>query len=1428
MDLHGDAMKRIVKKLLVYFIALTFLMPYPALAQLITQPLPSKHLNDAETFWVKKANCGSLAVASLLFAHGLRKEAIQVSRLVPPTRRGYNIHELKAISAKHGLGLKAMHMPWGQLAVLPLPAIVHQTGKIDRSAGHFSILYRIDHGQFGLYDPQSRSIRHVGFAEFKKRWSDLVIIPEAYFHVPGYPIADSEILTIYGGSDFGAGNPSGGGNGGDDDDDDEDDEDPCGSPVWSVNKINMNLYIKDIPLWYAPAFGPSVQIMLSYNSEFPVSGPQIFGNKWTFNYNAHLEENADTGDVLIYMPNGAQDLFTSDGSGGYNQPYKSYDTLTKLGADHFELRFPGDTVYVFQIPAGTSAAYPMLVEVRNARGQALVLGYNAAAQLTTIADALGQETTLTYTGGRVTRAEDPFGRYATFDYDTDDNLIRITDMGGYWTALTYDANSYISSMQDDRSTTGFYIEPRDALSSQVPYPAPGGSMQQHYRITVTHPDGGKSEYFYSGMTGTSWYVRPRDYVEYVDANTNNYASNVPKKVYSYTGTIKGSREEIQSIVTPEGMRVTYTYDYNTGLRMGVTDTYGNTTSYTYNAMGMVTSETPELGAPTNYIYDAANLIDLTEIQQPGLGSINRIYNTYHQVVSQEDPSGKTIQYTYNSRGQIETITATVDGQPIVTEFIHYNAGDSSPYRVKEMRRNGLVVSEYTYDAIGRVRTLEDVTGLMRTFDYNNLNHLTRTTYPDGRFESITYSGCCPRLVDMVTDRSGRTAWFAYDASRRLIETVDPEGSRTRFEYDANGNQIRLIDANNQATTYEYDLDDRLVRTTFADGRNFDLEYNAIGLLSRRVNARGITADFDYDANHRLIAVDYSDNTASVTYQYDDFGRIVQETDGVGTSTYTYDANSRLRTADGPWPDDTITYDYDEIGRVISLNPQVGQVLTYTYDALSRITQIQSGTNVFTYDYVSNVSPLIQKLTRPNNSYTSYQYDNLNQLTAIENRTSTDTVITSSAFTFNANDLISTETLNTNDLMAGFQENMTTYDYNTVNQLLQTANPSQVFDYDDDGNMIRGYTLDGYVYTAQYDAEDRLEAITYTDSGSTEHRRQFVYGSDGFVRIIRTYENSSLVDETRLVRSASLVLQERNESSAVIREYAWGPNRGGGIGGLLNMHTAGQDYNYLYDGKGNVGAVIDNAQTVVASYRYNVFGRLMVKSGTLDQPYQFSTKRYLGGFGMSYYGYRFYSPAIGRWMNRDPLGEDGGINLFGFVHNNPVNAIDPYGEFGIVGALIGAGSDLALQLIMNGGNLKCVNWLQVGMSGALGAFTGGVLAGSLKHSKKGLSWLKSSKKWKNVRRRYRRAHNVSRNSDVHHWAIKRNGPIGKYIPEGIKNHPLNLNPVNRQVHRKIHSNSSNALYRWYHGTPRWAKSAQGSLLGGAGAAAASGGDCDCKD
>jgi RHS repeat-associated protein len=152
---------------------------------------------------------------------------------------------------------------------------------------------------------------------------------------------------------------------------------------------------------------------------------------------------------------------------------------------------------------------------------------------------------------------------------------------------------------------------------------------------------------------------------------------------------------------------------------------------------------------------------------------------------------------------------------------------------------------------------------------------------------------------------------------------------------------------------------------------------------------------------------------------------------------------------------------------------------------------------------------------------------------------------------------------------------------------------------------------------------------------------------------------------------------------------------------LNLKRGTANYSYLYDGSGNVDAVLNSAQNVVAAYRYDPFGNVLAKTGTFNQPYGFSTKRYDAGIGLLQYEYRNYLPAIGRWTTRDPLGEAGGLNLYAFVGNNPVNWVDPWGlEYaeimaksvgilgGITGGVAGASGGVVVCIPSGPGTLAC--------------------------------------------------------------------------------------------------------------------------------------------
>jgi RHS repeat-associated protein len=105
------------------------------------------------------------------------------------------------------------------------------------------------------------------------------------------------------------------------------------------------------------------------------------------------------------------------------------------------------------------------------------------------------------------------------------------------------------------------------------------------------------------------------------------------------------------------------------------------------------------------------------------------------------------------------------------------------------------------------------------------------------------------------------------------------------------------------------------------------------------------------------------------------------------------------------------------------------------------------------------------------------------------------------------------------------------------------------------------------------------------------------------------------------------------------------------------------YLYCYDGNGNVGQLV-NAATgeIAAHYEYDPFGKTLVADETLTNanPFRFSTKFRDTETGLYYYGFRYYEPGIGRWLSRDPLGEEGGYNLYAFIFNSPIFLFDPFG------------------------------------------------------------------------------------------------------------------------------------------------------------------------
>jgi RHS repeat-associated protein len=233
-----------------------------------------------------------------------------------------------------------------------------------------------------------------------------------------------------------------------------------------------------------------------------------------------------------------------------------------------------------------------------------------------------------------------------------------------------------------------------------------------------------------------------------------------------------------------------------------------------------------------------------------------------------------------------------------------------------------------------------------------------------------------------------------------------------------------------------------------------------------------------------------------------------------------------------------------------------------------------------------------------------------------------------------------------------------------------------FSYDDDGNM----TGDGrWIYS--WDGENRLKSLeSYSDAPTASKQKlEFEYDHQGrrIQKIVSTHNGSSWVAQStnRFVHDGWNLVAEFtvvSGANSLTRVYAWGTDLSGsmqgagGVGGLLMVRqvsgTSGTHF-AAYDGNGNVtGLVSASNGNVSANYEYDPFGQTIRATGdmALLNPFRFSTKYTDGESGFLYYGYRYYDPNPGRWVNRDPIEEEGGPGLFIYIGNNAISFVDVIG------------------------------------------------------------------------------------------------------------------------------------------------------------------------
>jgi RHS repeat-associated protein len=1172
-----------------------------------------------------------------------------------------------------------------------------------------------------------------------------------------------------------------------------------GMARYTIHAMLVSLNLVDTPLSYSPPRGSAIDFTVTYNqreNQQPASfNYSNLGPKWTFNWLSSVidDPNAQQSRTLVSTRSGGAEVHAFQATTGDFAPDpQSHAGLIRTGAASYEKHYPDGSKEIFDLSDGATVSPRRIFMTQKVDplGNTLTIGYDSSFRVTTITDAIGQVTAVSYELAndplKITKVTDPFGRFATFEY-AGGKLVKITDPVGIQSQFAYvGGTDFISSLTTPYGTTTFvsgengtnrWIETTDPLGGKerVEYRdhAPGISANES-------PIPNASPIQNAGLdTGNTFFWDKRAMVlapgNYTKARVTHWRSDGNGVI---SGIVASKREPLEN-------RVWYAYADSSASPSKIARVLDDGTTqlfqYEYNSYGRLTKMTDPAGRSTSSIYDSNN-IDLLEVRQT-TGSLNDLlasytYNSQHRPLTATDASGQTTTSTYYPSGQIHTVT---NAKQETTTYTY----DPNGYLLNVVGAVPGAITSFTYDSFGRRHTATDSEGYTVTTDYDSidgdptqtLNRIVKLTYGDGTFEETTYDRLDP---EWSRDRLGRWSRRFYDSLQHVVATQDPLNQFTLFDWCSCGALDGMTDPSGNETTWSRDLQNRVTDRINADASKYHYSYESgTSRLASITDPKGQTTNYAYFPDDNIKQISYANAqivTPTVTYTYDaSYNRVLTMADGTGLTTYAYYpvatgllGAGKLASADGPLDNDTVMYSYDELnrtsGRTINGSANTSSV---QYDALGRPEFHTTSLGTFTYQYL-NATGQLRRVDYPNGqrveydyfdnagnrrlktianfdagsseiSRFDYTYDSVGSVLTWTQRNSgspgakrfqfgydaigslrdanvtdadTGAVVDQYAYDYDrSGNRTSTQTNNTvtttspnrvneitskesggklhvrgttnepavvtvegsvasTDALGGFHgtahvvpgDNTITVVATDVNGNARTNNyqihvastPSVTPTYDPNGNL----TSDGSK-TYEWDAANRLVAINYPNSNRTE----FVY--DGLNRRVRVTEIGTVATVKNLVWCDTEICEERDDSNGISKRFF---TDGAQIGSSKIFYTR--------DHLGSIRELTDDTGAVQSRYDYSCYGQPTKVSGSLDTDFAFTGHYYHGPSGLHLTLYRAYDAGEGRWINRDPIGEQGGLNLYRYVSNNPVNLTDPLGLTAFTSALPWAGGAAA--------------------------------------------------------------------------------------------------------------------------------------------------------